>query len=100
MTAQTVSALSDGRSRACANASNPVALGSTIVSYGRNSCESQTRKGLHEVNAAATTPARLVTSLVVAKYITGTVTTPASAGSERSANSPKPNTRAQTHATQ
>ena len=56
--------------------------------------------GLQATSAATTSPIRALNSRRPAANIAGTVATPASAESERRGASPKPNTRAQTQATQ
>jgi hypothetical protein len=89
-----------GFSRAYRNASRLAAVSRTSGSYGRNSCEYQMRNGLQAVSAAAITAPRREISFSPVRKTTGTAATPASAGSERSDTSPKPNTRPHTHATQ
>ncbi len=89
-----------GEARAYANASSDTLESNTSSSYERASCEYQISIGLQAVSAAAITPARREINLAPAPYATGTTSTPHSAESERRPASPKPNTRAHTHARQ
>jgi hypothetical protein len=67
--------------------------------YERASCEYHTSGGLTVTSAAAASPVRRPSSFAPPRYVSGTVATPASAESERSATSPSPKALVHAHAT-